>query len=795
MVFVKEQSQTINGTEYTYYYLYHSYRPGGSGTPTNFKVGKVGDDIDSIIDRLRSTASSEGIDLPQAEIKRFREKLREIDENSNSIEEKVELINEYNEQEKEDEEEDDYGEEEFDLEFKPEEDRDGFYSLQSSQDIQAGIEIKEDSGVKILSLYHLFIGEKHRDKGIGSRIIDNAEGLAEEKNVEAINVVIDGDEEVVDHIFKENRGYEEGIIENGSVEKRGTSWNLYHKKLDGFEEDKEEETGESEADSGGNEASDLNTDVPKWAVDFADEVVDTAEANFSQDDMLDYRRPVRVEVKSRDNSVSGLNKNASVNYDGRDVGAGIVKGKELESITVVERVEGFDRKRFEHIVAHESVHFVNGEHDIRFYEALMMVLDESFGGWKRYKDILILDMMANDVDPKILIDDEKVATKQEMERLNQLFVDQVALMNRELGMWGELTSKDGGVNLYGRMPVDGSFDYTMEFGRGRGKSKKTIVEANFGTGDVDVKSEKYWKYVVSAEYGDVKMRRLPENVFEAIDRLDESVAELKGGKTMKQKEEDRREKAIRNIPKWDFRQETDDRVFWFNEKYSVWAYYWKGGGNLVFDVERFGDTDQLSNQTPTPEAEVVYEDTDLETAVNYLRLNNDFILGEDLPGDAGEEDTGDKLESSLQGSWGIDESSESDGTYYYCIHKESDEEMLVIDQGRKIVGGDILAIMMRAQGKEFSRVVFSDDEDFVEYVSEVSGRWDENYEEILSSDGSSERVRNEILSVLSGEGGEMEIEMLYEEVDAGDGEIDDSLDALKREGLIYEPSRRRVSVV
>ena len=109
MVFVKPQSQVINGKEYNYYYLYHSYRPKGSDNPTNFKVGKVGDDIDSIVGNLKDKADKKGFDISAQELSNFRDTLERIDENSNTIEEKVELINEHNRQEEEKGEEEDEG--------------------------------------------------------------------------------------------------------------------------------------------------------------------------------------------------------------------------------------------------------------------------------------------------------------------------------------------------------------------------------------------------------------------------------------------------------------------------------------------------------------------------------------------------------------------------------------------------------------------------------------------------------------------------------------------------------------
>jgi len=114
MVFVKKQKNKKPGTEDEYYgpyyYLYQTYYKPGMEYPTNFKVGKVDDSIDSIMDNYREKADSKDLDVSADEFEEFRDKLEHIDENANSVEEKAEMIKEY-EQDPENHEEEESEEE------------------------------------------------------------------------------------------------------------------------------------------------------------------------------------------------------------------------------------------------------------------------------------------------------------------------------------------------------------------------------------------------------------------------------------------------------------------------------------------------------------------------------------------------------------------------------------------------------------------------------------------------------------------------------------------------------------
>lgn len=79
MVFVKHQEQTINGKEYEYYYLYESYYNPGMKYPQNFKVGKVGDDISSLVSSLKDKADANDIDLDQSDIDHFKIQLNTVE--------------------------------------------------------------------------------------------------------------------------------------------------------------------------------------------------------------------------------------------------------------------------------------------------------------------------------------------------------------------------------------------------------------------------------------------------------------------------------------------------------------------------------------------------------------------------------------------------------------------------------------------------------------------------------------------------------------------------------------------
>jgi len=79
MVFIKHQKQKINGNEYEYYYLYESYYNPGMEYPQNFKVGKVGDDISSLVSNLKDKASDKDIDLDQDDIDHFKIQLNTVE--------------------------------------------------------------------------------------------------------------------------------------------------------------------------------------------------------------------------------------------------------------------------------------------------------------------------------------------------------------------------------------------------------------------------------------------------------------------------------------------------------------------------------------------------------------------------------------------------------------------------------------------------------------------------------------------------------------------------------------------
>lgn len=80
VVFVKHQVQTINGTEYEYWYLYESYYDPSMDNPTNFKVGKVGDDVSSLVSNLRDKAGSKDLDISADEIEKFRNQVESVEE-------------------------------------------------------------------------------------------------------------------------------------------------------------------------------------------------------------------------------------------------------------------------------------------------------------------------------------------------------------------------------------------------------------------------------------------------------------------------------------------------------------------------------------------------------------------------------------------------------------------------------------------------------------------------------------------------------------------------------------------
>jgi hypothetical protein len=80
MVFVKHQVQEINGTQYEYYYLYESYYEPGMKYPQNFKVGKVGEDVSSLVSSYKEKAKSNGIDLSESDLDHFRIQIRTVEE-------------------------------------------------------------------------------------------------------------------------------------------------------------------------------------------------------------------------------------------------------------------------------------------------------------------------------------------------------------------------------------------------------------------------------------------------------------------------------------------------------------------------------------------------------------------------------------------------------------------------------------------------------------------------------------------------------------------------------------------
>jgi hypothetical protein len=84
MVFVKTQKNKKPGTEDEYYgpyyYLYESYYDPSMEYPTNFKVGKVGEDTSTLVSNLKEKASDKDIDLDQEDIDHFKIQLRTVEE-------------------------------------------------------------------------------------------------------------------------------------------------------------------------------------------------------------------------------------------------------------------------------------------------------------------------------------------------------------------------------------------------------------------------------------------------------------------------------------------------------------------------------------------------------------------------------------------------------------------------------------------------------------------------------------------------------------------------------------------
>ena len=79
-MFVKNQVQEVNGTDYEYYYIYYSYYVSDAEYPNNFMVGKVDDSVDSLVDQLRNKAEDKGLEVSQEDLNVFRKKLTAINE-------------------------------------------------------------------------------------------------------------------------------------------------------------------------------------------------------------------------------------------------------------------------------------------------------------------------------------------------------------------------------------------------------------------------------------------------------------------------------------------------------------------------------------------------------------------------------------------------------------------------------------------------------------------------------------------------------------------------------------------